>query len=62
MDLHVTSGIVISTDSRGMIEYWSSLTFLLPDATTGVKFQMKTETDLYELAKVRLSDFLFNSL
>jgi hypothetical protein len=52
MDLHVSTGVVISTDSRGMIEYWSSLTFLFPERSVGIRFQMKTETDLYELAKV----------
>lgn len=39
---------VISTDDRGMIEYWS------PDESSsslGVSFEMKTSTDLYALAK-----------
>ena len=41
---------VISADSRGLVEYWDPTTFEHP-AT--VSFQFKTDTDLYEFAKVR---------
>lgn len=36
-----------------MIEYWSSETYLFPELSTGIKFQMKIDTDLYELMKVK---------
>lgn len=44
-------GIVVSGDQRGMIEYWDSATLDFP--AEKVAFQMKTETDLYDLAKAR---------
>lgn len=42
--------VFVSCDSNGMIEYWCPG----PDAVfpKNVKFQRKTETDLYEFAKV----------
>ena len=41
---------MISADSRGLVEYWDPTTFEHP-AT--VSFLFKTDTDLYEFAKVR---------
>jgi len=39
---------VVSIDTSGMIEYWDGTTFEWPQV---VKFQYKTETDLYDFAK-----------
>jgi len=44
-DLYET---IVSIDSMGMIEYWSSNNFEFP---TNVEFKFKTDTDLYEFAK-----------
>jgi peptidylprolyl isomerase domain and WD repeat-containing protein 1 len=46
-------GVIVSADQRGMIEYWDSETLDFP--TNKVQFQMKTETDLYDLVKVKTS-------
>eukprot|EP00887_Chlorella_sp_A99_P006803 scaffold2.g6803.t1 len=42
---------VISTDARGMLEYWSATTHALP--SDEVSFSMKLDTDLYALAKAK---------
>ena len=46
--------IVVSGDEAGMLEYWSgpSQDYSFPKT---VKFEYKTDTDLYEFVKVRLS-------
>jgi peptidylprolyl isomerase domain and WD repeat-containing protein 1 len=41
---------VVSVDARGLIEYWDINSFGAP---SGVTFSMKSETDLYDLAKVK---------
>jgi len=44
-------GAVVSADARGVLEYWSATEpFGLPAAA---RFQFKTETDLYAVAKAR---------
>lgn len=49
---------VISCDSRGLIEYWDTMTYSSPVKRTDensvgtVDFEYKTDTDLYALAKV----------
>nr|XP_002736396.1 PREDICTED: peptidylprolyl isomerase domain and WD repeat-containing protein 1-like [Saccoglossus kowalevskii] len=45
--------VVISADSSGMLEYWAGpkQDFTFPKKT--VKFQFKTDTDLYEFAKCK---------
>jgi len=45
-------GVVVSGDIRGMLEYWDSQTLELPESPK-ILFQMKTETDLYDLAKAK---------
>lgn len=54
LGLNVPLGVVISADTRGMIEYWSCESLTSPELEDGVelKFRYKTETDLYALAKV----------
>lgn len=44
--------IVLSIDQRGMLEYWSGAktNYEFP---TNVKWEFKTDTDLYEFAKVK---------
>ncbi len=51
MTFNAVTNTVISIDGKGMIEYWSSDTML---ATTSpeVDFHYKSDTDLYDLAKV----------
>lgn len=51
MALNIEFGVAISIDSRGIIEYWNSDNFDLPDDNV-ISFRFKTETDLYALAKV----------
>ena len=59
-------GVVVSADTRGLIEYWDVDTLIAPAAcstssststsassSTTVSFRFKTETDLYELAKAK---------
>jgi len=41
---------VISTDSKGMLEYWSTDTFERPENVT---WKFKTDTDLYEFLKTK---------
>ncbi|CAM6084521.1 unnamed protein product [Calypogeia fissa] len=43
--------IVLSTDTKGLLEYWSPDSLLFPDHS--VQFKFKTETDLYSLAKAK---------
>jgi len=43
---------VISIDKRGVIEYWDMSTGRLPSHDT-INFQLKAETDLYDLAKAK---------
>lgn len=40
---------VVSCDEKGMIEYWSAEDFKIP---TDLDYKYKSETDLYDLAKV----------
>ena len=51
MALHAATGIVVSADSRGLLEYWDSNTGEQP--TGHVAFRFKSDTGLYDLAKVR---------
>ena len=51
MALNVPTGTVISVDSKGIIEYWDGDT-LNPLASPDVAFRYKSDTDLYDLAKV----------
>lgn len=51
MSLNVVTGTVISVDSKGIIEYWDGDS-LLPVSKPDVNFEYKSETDLYDLAKV----------
>lgn len=51
---------VISIDKRGMIEYWDINNYNFPNTTTTdsnprLQFTMKSETDLYELVKQRIT-------
>jgi hypothetical protein len=52
MTLNVATGAVISIDTKGVIEYWDGDS-LAPLIEPQVKFEYKSETDLYDLAKVR---------
>lgn len=51
MALHVRTGVVVSADSKGVIEYWDAGTGALP--TDHISFKYKTDTALYDLAKVQ---------
>ncbi|XP_068338529.1 peptidyl-prolyl cis-trans isomerase CYP71-like isoform X1 [Pyrus communis] len=42
---------VISADQQGMIEYWSPDSLKFPE--TGVKFRMKSDTNLFEIPKCK---------
>jgi peptidylprolyl isomerase domain and WD repeat-containing protein 1 len=56
MVLNRSNNSVISADAKGIIEYWDTTTgqpLSAPD--TRVKFQYKSDTDLYALAKSRTS-------
>lgn len=44
-------GLGVSGDARGMLEYWDGETLQAPLGKTA--FRLKSDTDLYELAKVR---------
>jgi peptidylprolyl isomerase domain and WD repeat-containing protein 1 len=57
MALNVPHNIVISIDTKGVIEYWlGSGSFDVPCATNdAVTFKYKTDTDLYDLAKSKTS-------
>ncbi|GLJ43882.1 hypothetical protein SUGI_0914730 [Cryptomeria japonica] len=43
--------MVISADSKGLIEYWSPETLKFPNK--GLEFKFKTDTNLYDLAKAK---------
>lgn len=43
--------LVVSADTKGLLEYWCADSFNLPSGR--VKFKFKTETDLYALAKAK---------
>jgi len=50
MRLNAATGVVISTDEGGMVEYWrGDDDFDFPSGT--VKFELKSDTDLYDFAK-----------
>ena len=51
--LNAKRGVVVSADSKGVIEFWDSETLEMPSKKRGVMFVRKTDTDLYDLAKVR---------
>ena len=53
MTLNIPTGTVISVDMKGIIEYWDGDS-LLPLSKPDVLFEYKSETDLYDLAKVRV--------
>ncbi|CAN6695481.1 unnamed protein product [Malus baccata var. baccata] len=42
---------VISADQQGMVEYWTPDTLKFPE--TGVKFRMKSDTNLFEIPKCK---------
>eukprot|EP01036_Dinobryon_divergens_P031873 gene31873-41358_t len=52
--IHPSSHVMVSIDTRGMIEYWDydNYTTTITGATA-VAFKLKTETDLYDLAKAK---------
>ncbi len=46
--------VIISIDSKGMIEYWDTATLQLPSSSSSeITFHYKSETDLFELMKVK---------
>ena len=49
MKFNAQHDTVVSIDEAGIIEYWSPTTYNMPD---NILFQYKTDTDLYEFAKV----------
>jgi peptidylprolyl isomerase domain and WD repeat-containing protein 1 len=52
MSFNVHRNCVVSADSRGLIEYWDAHSFEQPSiAKQQVMFSLKTDTDLYDLAK-----------
>jgi peptidylprolyl isomerase domain and WD repeat-containing protein 1 len=53
LSMNPHSGVVVSADSKGMIEYWKSDTYSVPVGGTDVKFKYKTDTDLYALAMAK---------
>lgn len=53
MTLNVPTSTIISADAKGIIEYWDGET-LESVSQPDVLFRYKTETDLYELAKVTI--------
>ena len=54
MALNITHGSVISSDSRGVLEYWNADT-LQPATEGSLSFRFKSDTDLYALCKARTS-------
>lgn len=44
---------VISADAKGIIEYWSPVTFEFPE--NEVNFRLKSDTDLFEIVKCKTS-------
>jgi peptidylprolyl isomerase domain and WD repeat-containing protein 1 len=63
MCLNTVKNCVISLDSRGVVEYWNTQTLELPSSlplggsAPVVKFSLKTDTDLYDLAKHRATPY-----
>lgn len=55
MALAPIQSVVVSIDLRGMIEYWAidSLTSVSSSECKEIHFALKTETDLYDLAKAK---------
>jgi peptidylprolyl isomerase domain and WD repeat-containing protein 1 len=52
MALNASLDLVLSIDSRGMIEYWDADTYLTISSTDPrVSFKYKTDTDLYVIAR-----------
>ncbi|GJP80886.1 hypothetical protein CLOP_g11085 [Closterium sp. NIES-67] len=51
MQYNTAADAVVSTDSSGLIEYWSAETYTFPSSR--VRFKYKIDTDLYALAKVK---------
>lgn len=45
--------VVISADAKGLLEYWSPSTLKFPE--DAVNFRLKTDTNLFELAKCKTS-------
>lgn len=54
MVANTTMQTIISADAKGIIEYWDINSFLQPGIDKGVSFKLKSETDLYDLAKCRV--------
>ncbi|RHY58869.1 hypothetical protein DYB38_002372, partial [Aphanomyces astaci] len=52
LGFNAVANVVISGDTKGMLEYWSADTYSFPDSPA-VKFKSKMDTDLYELLKHR---------
>uniref|UniRef100_A0A061RJB2 peptidylprolyl isomerase n=1 Tax=Tetraselmis sp. GSL018 TaxID=582737 RepID=A0A061RJB2_9CHLO len=51
MKFNEAYGCVITTDSKGMIDYWDAASFEFPKDT--VHFEYKLDTDMYALAKAK---------
>jgi peptidylprolyl isomerase domain and WD repeat-containing protein 1 len=49
--LNLVTGVVVSADAKGMIEYWKADTYGVPAGGSEVTFKYKSDTDLYALAK-----------
>ena len=49
---------VVSVDEGGMIEYWDASSLSLPSSSL-LRFQFKSQTDLYHFPKVVFSLFIF---
>jgi hypothetical protein len=46
--------VVVSCDQKGLMEYWGADTFAPPArGSHGVRFALRSDTDLFEFAKVR---------
>jgi peptidylprolyl isomerase domain and WD repeat-containing protein 1 len=45
--------VVISADAKGLLEYWSPSTLKFPE--DAVNFRLKTDTNLFEIAKCKTS-------
>jgi len=53
MALNPGLSLMVSADSHGVIEYWDMSGNFPKDS---LKFKFKTETDLYDIAKVASTD------
>eukprot|EP01038_Epipyxis_sp_PR26KG_P013453 gene13453-18043_t len=51
--LNVVGRCVVSIDGKGVIEYWDVNSYAFPSSEQRVSFSMKSDTDLYDLAKAR---------